>query len=130
LPKIKKKQQFIESFEQLDLNNSKLLKKIGDTKYKFSRYQNFSELQSNEQTASRTQLPKIVPDFKSPQMSKLTMSRDISCSSDSGSGPSGRKILLRDQSFAIGASHSNSKFFPPIKNYAGSKELRRDHSLN
>ena len=109
------------------MNNSFLLKKIGDTKYQFSRIQ-YSEL-SGENTASRTHFPKIFQDFRSPQhtKSKISMSNDIS----STSLLSDNKKMLRDQSFIIGAHNSNSKFFPPIKNYSPSKSnLRRDFGLN
>lgn len=45
LPKIKKKfrKPRLQNFEQLDMNNSFLLKKIGNTKYQFSRMQ-YSDL--------------------------------------------------------------------------------------
>jgi hypothetical protein len=38
--------------------------------------------------------------------------------------------MLRDQSFIIGAHNTNSKFFPPIKNYQGLRELRRDYGIH
>lgn len=55
------------------------------------------------------------------------MDRDLSSKSLISEG---KKKLLRDQSFIIGASNSNSKFFPPIKNFSASKNLRRDYGIH